>query len=120
MMGALQATAQAVNPNWSVTHFVWALEPRPVDMAPTSYGEAVVPTEPTPTSSIGPETTAEVAAYLASVGLVVSETNRRAVIAERNRLSENSVYHLKQAMLKFMYSSPRRAALFRRFYGQLG
>ena len=29
MMGALQATAQAVNPNWSVTHFVWALEPRP-------------------------------------------------------------------------------------------
>ena len=120
MMGALQATAQAVNPNWSVTHFVWALEPRPVDMAPTSYGEAVVPTEPTPTSSIGPETTAEVAAYLASVGLVVSETNRRAVIVERNRLSENSVYHLKQAMLKFMYSSPRRAALFRRFYGQLG
>jgi hypothetical protein len=120
MMGALQATAQAVNPNWSVTHFVWALEPRPVDMAPTSYGEAVVPTEPTPTSSIGPETTAEVAAYLASVGLVVSETNRRAVIAERNRLSENSVYHLKQAMLKFVYSSPRRTALFRRFYGQLG
>ncbi len=120
LMGALQATAQAVNPNWSVTHFVWALEPRPVDMAPTSYGEAVAPTEPTPTSSIGPETTAEVAAYLASVGLVVSETNRRAVIAERNRLSENSVYHLKQAMLKFIYSSPRRTALFRRFYGQLG
>jgi hypothetical protein len=120
LMGALQATAQAVNPNWSVTHFVWALEPRPVDMAPTSYGEAVAPTEPTPTSSIGPETTAEVAAYLASVGLVVSETNRRAVIAESNRLSENSVYHLKQAMLKFVYSSPRRTALFRRFYGQLG
>ena len=73
-----------------------------------------------PTSPIGPETTAEVAAYLASVGLVVSETNRRAVIAERNRLSENSMYHLKQAMLKFIYSSPRRTALFRRFYGQLG
>ena len=120
LMGALQATAQAVNPNWSVTHFVWVLEPLPVDMAPTSYRDAVGLAEPPPASSIAPEATAEVAAYLASVGLVVSETNRRAVVAERNRLSENSVYHLKQAMLKFIYSSPRRAALFRRFYGQLG
>ncbi len=120
MMGALQATAQAVNPNWSVTHFVWALEPRPVDMAPSSYGEAVVPTEPTPASSIDPKTTAEVADYLASVGLVVSETNRRAVVAQRNRLSETSVSHLKKAMFKFVYSSPRRTALFRRVYARLG
>ena len=29
MVGALLATAQSVNPNWSVTHFVWALEPLP-------------------------------------------------------------------------------------------
>ena len=48
MMGALQATAQAVNPNWSVTHFVWALEPLPADMAPLSYSEAVAPVEPRP------------------------------------------------------------------------
>jgi hypothetical protein len=116
MMGALQATAQAVNPNWSVTHFVWALEPLPVEMAPTSYGEAVAPAEPRPTSSIGPEATAEVAAYLASVGLVVSETNRRAVAEQRNSSYQ---YHLKKVVLKFLYSSPRRAAAFRRLYDRL-
>ena len=79
MVGALQATAQAVNPNWSVTHFVWALEPCPVDMAPSSYGEAVAPAASHTAASIDPKASAAVADYLASVGLVVSETNRRAV-----------------------------------------
>ena len=120
MVGALQATAQAVNPNWSVTHFVWALEPRPVDMAPSSYGEAVAPDEPQATPSIDPEATAAVADYLASVGLVVSETNRRAVRAERNRLSETSLSRSRRRpCLKFVYSSPRRAAAFRRVYARL-
>ena len=43
MVGALQATAQALNPNWSVTHFVWVLMPQVVDIAPSTYGEAVAP-----------------------------------------------------------------------------
>ena len=121
LMGALQATAQAVNPNWSVTHFVWALEPVAVDMAPSSYLEAVGTHEGTRTTPlIDPDATWAVDAYLASVGLVVSETNRRAVSAERNRLSESAIFHLKQAALKFVYSSPRRAALFKRLYRQLG
>ena len=51
LVGALQASAQAVNPNWAVTYFVWALEPCPVDMAPSSYGEAVAPLEP-PTARV--------------------------------------------------------------------
>jgi hypothetical protein len=120
MMGALQATAQAVNPNWSVTNFVWALEPQPVDMAPTSYLEAVAPDEPDQAPVVDHEATEEVAAYLASVGLVVSETNRHAVFIERNRLSQTASYHLKQFVLKFIYSSPRRAKIFKRLYGQLG
>jgi hypothetical protein len=120
MMGALQATAEAVNPNWSVTHFVWALEPQPVDMAPSSYLEAVAPEEPRPASLVSLEATEEVAAYLASVGLVVSETNRRAVYIERNRLSQTSLYHLKQLVLKLIYGSPRLGAAFKRLYGRLG
>jgi hypothetical protein len=116
MIGALQATAQAVNPRWSVTHFVWALEPRPIDLAPSSYAEAVAPTGTAPTSTIAPKARAEVEAYLASVGLVASETNRRAVAAQR---SGSYQYHLKRVFLKFVYSTPRRAAAFTRLYERL-
>jgi hypothetical protein len=116
MIGALQATAQAVNPSWSITHFVWALEPRPIDLAPSSYAEAVAPTDAAPASTIVPKATAEVEAYLASVGLVASETNRRAVSAQR---SGSYQYHLKKVFLKFAYSTPRRAAVFTRLYERL-
>ncbi len=121
MMGALQATAQAVNPNWSVTHFVWVLEPCPVDMAPSSYGEAVaVAAEQRTGPSIEPESTAAVADYLASVGLVASEINRRAVAAQRSSASTGpSLSRPKQAVLKFVYGSPRRAAAFQRVYARL-
>ena len=93
MMGALQATAQAVNPNWSVTHFVWALEPCPFDMAPSSYKEAVAPADPQTAASIDPAATTELADYLASVGLVVSETNRRAVAAHRSAGGRTPRFH---------------------------
>ena len=122
LVGALQASAQAVNPNWSVTYFVWALEPCPVDMAPSSYGEAVAPLEPLTAASINPKASAAVADYLASVGLVVSETNRRALDATRRAGGEHrsSLSLPKRAVLKVVYSSPRRAAAFRRAYGRLG
>jgi hypothetical protein len=119
MVGALQAAAEAVNPNWSVTHFVWALEPQAVEMAPTSYLEAVSPAEPPP-SGISREAAETVATYLASVGLVVSETNRRAVIAARNPSMGSSAHSLKQYILGFAYGSPRRAAIFMRLYRRLG
>ncbi len=116
MIGALEATAQAVNPNWSVTQFVWALEPRSIDLAPGSYSEAVSPTRTPPTSTITPKATAEVEAYSASVGLVASETNRRAVAAQRTGSYQ---YHLKKVVLKFVCSTPRRAKVFRRLYERL-
>ena len=59
MVGALQATAQSANPNWSVTRFVWALEPHPVDIAPSTYGEAVAPDDLQSTSTIGPKVTVD-------------------------------------------------------------
>ncbi len=119
MVGALQATAQAVNPNWAVTHFIWALEPCPVDMAPSSYGEAVAPEELQTTPSIDPEATAAVADYLASVGLVAAENNRRYFAPRRPTESGPSLSRPKQIVLKFVYGSPRRAAAFRRVYFRL-
>jgi hypothetical protein len=120
LVGALQATAQAVNHNWSVTHFVWALEPQRVEMAPTSYLEAVEPSGPEPTPSIDAEAKKAVASYLASVGLLASESMRRTPIVNRGGgVHESYGYHLKQFVLKFIYSSPRRAAAFKRLYGRL-
>jgi hypothetical protein len=120
LVGALQATAQAINPNWSVTRFVWALEPVPVDMAPTSYLEAVSPPAKEEMPTISRDASDAIATYLASVGLVVSETNRRAVTAERNRLAETPGYHLKHFVLRLIYQSPSRAAKFKRLYRRLG
>jgi hypothetical protein len=119
MVVALQATAHSVNPNWSVTRFVWALEPRPIDVAPSTYGEAVAPDDLQSTTTIDAKATATIAAYLASVGLVASETNRRAVLAKRRAAAESSLSLSKKAVLKVVYSSPRAAAAFRRLYARL-
>jgi hypothetical protein len=117
LVGALQTSAQALNPNWSIAHFVWVLEPQMIELAPSTYEEAVAPaTRPGP-ASIDPEATAAVSDYLASVGLLVSETNRRAVAAQR-RAGGPPLSLSKQAMLKFLYGSPRRAAAFKRVYGR--
>jgi hypothetical protein len=125
LVGALQATAQAVNSNWSVTHFVWVLEPHAVDMGPSSYEEAITPREAEKPGVISPSATEAVADYMASVGLVASETNRRAAAAYHAQPLAGpgpgpGVLPLaKRAMLKYVYSSPRRAATFRRVYARL-
>ena len=119
MIGALQMTAQAVNPNWSVSHFVWVLEPCPVEMAPSSYREAVTPGPSTAARSIDPQATTALVDYLASVGLVVSEANRRALIAKRTLAAMSPLFLAKRMILKFAYGSPRRAALFQRVYARL-
>jgi hypothetical protein len=119
LVGALQATAQSVNSNWSVTHFVWALEPCSVEIAPSSYREAVAPLDPPTAASIKPQASVAIADYLASVGLVVSETNRRALDARRKAADGSSLSLPKKAVLKFIYGSPRRAAAFRRAYDRL-
>jgi Glycosyltransferase WbsX len=123
MVGALQATVEAVNPNWSVTHFVWALEPHVVDIGPSSYGEAVTTAGP-PEEFIDPIASAAISEYFASVGLVTSEANRRAAdiaatIAANYAAAQRSLSAPKRAMIKFMYSSPRRAAAFKRVYARL-
>ena len=119
MVAAVQATAQAVNPNWSVTHFVWALEPCPVDMAPSSYEEAVASLAPRTAPSIAPQATAAVADYFASVGLISSETTRRAAAEQRRAAGRPPLSLSKQAFLNVVYSSPGLAAAFKRVYSLL-
>jgi hypothetical protein len=117
LVGAFQTSAQALNPNWSVAHFVWVLEPHVVELAPNTYGEAVAPATRTGPASIDPEAAAAVSDYLASVGLVVSEVNRRAVAAGR-AANGPQLPLSKQLMLKVAYGSPRRAAAFKRVYNR--
>jgi hypothetical protein len=119
MVAALQATAQAVNPNWSVTRFVWALEACPVDMAPSTYGEAVASVGPRTAPPIDPKATAAVADYFASVGLMASETTRRAVAEQRRAAGLASLSLPKRAVLKVVYSSPGMTAAFNRAYARL-
>jgi len=122
MVGALQATAQAVNANWSVVEFVWALCPNPAVPAPDTYLQAVGAAGGREEPGIDPEATAAIADYLASVGLVASEVNRRAVKAYRQGAlaavaaasGTPSLSYWKQVMLRYAYSSRRRAAVFTR------
>jgi len=119
MVAAIQATAQAVNPNWSVTHFVWTLDPCPVDMAPSSYEEAVASLAPRTGPSIAPQATAAVADYFASVGLMASETTRRAVAEQRRAAARSPLSLPKKAFLEVVYSSPGLAAAFKRVHSLL-
>ncbi len=122
MVGALHATAQAVNPNWSVTHFVWTLSPIPVTAPPASYYDAVRRLADEPEEAIDPAATAAIADYLASIGLVVSEANRRVAAAQLlhgSRSTHSSLSYSKQVFLRIAYGSPRRAAIFKRVYGWL-
>jgi hypothetical protein len=119
LVGAMQMSAQALNPNWSVAHFVWVLTPQVVDFAPTTYEEAIAPTTRSGAVSIDPKAAAAVSDYLESVGLLVSEAKRRDVAAARRAAEGPTVPWSKKIVLKFIYGSPRRAAAFKRVYGLL-
>jgi hypothetical protein len=130
MIGAIRILSDSYNPSASVEHFVWALAPHPVDDPPASFEEAVrkVPgdapeirparqahREGAGTSS---DPAGAVRDYLVSVGLVVSETNRRASMYA-GRPPAPVLPRWKRAVLRLAYSSPRSAAIFKRVYGRL-
>jgi hypothetical protein len=118
MVGALQATAEAVNPNWSVTHFVWSLTPVPRAPSPSSDAGASGSEAEEHGEELNPEALSAVSDYLASVGLVVSEVNRRAV-ATHLLGGGSTLPYSKRLVLSFVYGSPRRARLFKKVYGWL-
>ncbi len=80
LISAVRHLSQTCNPNWATHQFVWVLAPVEVGRRPRSFYEAVgSPSGP----SHEPLSRAQVRAlddYLASMGLVANETNRRAVM----------------------------------------
>jgi hypothetical protein len=123
LVGAIQVVAEATNPNWSVTQFVWVLRPCAVEALPATYYDAVAPEGGEHDPSVPEAATKAVADYLASVGLVVSEANRRAAEAVRAGAHVASpgpqLGRMKQHVLAAVYRTPRRAALFQRAYARL-
>jgi hypothetical protein len=123
LVGAIQVVAEATNPNWSVTQFVWVLRPCAVEAPPATYYDAVAPEGGEHDPSVPEAATKAVADYLASVGLVVSEANRRAAEAVRAGAHVASpgpqLGRMKQHVLAAVYRTPRRAALFQRAYARL-
>jgi len=82
MVGALRVLAEALNHDAYVTRFVWALRPVPVTDPPPSFLDAIGSNRVERTD-VSDENVRAVNDYLLSVGLIASETNRRAARSRR-------------------------------------
>lgn len=126
MVGALRVLSQSENPNAAVQQFVWALRPVPVASPARTYLDAVGMT--TDEQYRGPlSDLSAVRNYLASVGILVTEATRRAAEGGYGHTGgggpggrptmRQRIVHLKRAVLRQVYKSPRRARAFQRIYG---
>ena len=87
-IGMIRVLAASINPNASVNQYVWALRPVRVEHPPSSYLDAVGLTE----SQRQEEPRGDLRAvdnYLASVGLLAGEGNRRSTPRCRGRRQES-------------------------------
>ena len=107
MIGALRVLAETYNPQWAIREFIWALEPVPVIVAPLTLSDAVAP-QSEDVRALPDDRRHPVYDYLASVGLVASETNRRAVNLQRMRP------RWKVALHRSIRATPARAAMYER------
>ncbi len=103
LVGALRTLAEATNPSWSVEQFVWLLAPVRVDAPPGRVDDVVGPAAAD--TGVGDEPRRAVDRYLTSIGLVASETNRRAV-AGRGRPAPT----WRRALHRLARSMPRTAS----------
>ncbi len=109
MVGALAVLAEAYNPQWAVETFVWALAPTADHRCPGSFAEAVAPDPDETPRHYTEEQHRALARYLASVGLVTSETNRRAAAQGRPGAPA-----WRRTLGRLAESSPRTASAYRR------
>ena len=114
MIGALRVLSEAYNPQWAVEHFVWVLAPVEIDQSLQSAPETVAPAEETQ-RRFTDEQRASVEGYLASVGLIASETNRRAVVLRRTPRPR-----WQRALLRSVNSSPRTASAYKEVRRRIG
>ncbi len=114
MIGALHVLADACNPSSNVQQFVWSLKPVPVADPPVTYLQATGeqgadrvddPSQDDPVQ----KASRSVRSYLVSVGLVASETNRRAAKHLRFGLGPR----WKRTVTTGLERSPRVASAYR-------
>ncbi len=115
MIGALHVLAEATNPSAAVKQFVWALKPVPVPTTPATFLDAVgddgsemLDVDPDAQDPVEHASRA-VRRYLVSVGLVASETNRRAAQHLRYGLGPR----WKRAITTRIERSPRLRATYK-------
>ena len=113
MIGALRVLAQACNATMAVEQFVWALKPAPVTAPPTTLLQAIEdPRGVFETRGFQVDAIA-IDDYLGSVGLVASETNRRA--AKQLRSTDYPGFPWwKRHLLRATKRSPRFAEALRK------
>jgi len=113
MIGALRVLSEAYNPHAAVQQFVWALKPVPVNALPSTFLEAVGEADDQPAPDVHSNGERIVGAYLESVGLVASETNRRAAKQLRSP-DPRLIQRGKWVFVKTVNRSPRTAAALKR------
>ena len=106
MLGALRILAETYNPYAAVREFVWALQPVAVATPPRTLGEATAPLADDD-RELPDRLRHPVDDYLASVGIVASEINRRAVSLRRLPPPR-----WKRAVQRTVYSSSTGATLY--------
>ena len=115
MIGALRVVSETYNPGWSIEQFVWALRPVETDLAPLSgNGTGAAPVDGRQRNFTDSQRTA-VESYLASVGLLASESRRRASSfrhAPRPRW--------QRAILRYVNAHPRAASAFGEIRRRIG
>jgi Glycosyltransferase WbsX len=133
LVGALRVLSKTYNDPRAVTHFVWALAPRPVKEAVGSYTDAVLRAPEPEEITFSAKRAKTMQAYLESVGLVASEVNRRGAEVVRRRGTEEarrrrnrttklteanlSLPGWKRGVLNLAYGNPVSGAVFKRIYG---
>jgi 2-polyprenyl-3-methyl-5-hydroxy-6-metoxy-1,4-benzoquinol methylase len=125
-IGMLRMLSANENRNASVQQYVWALRPVPVDKPAATYFEAVGLSDEQRDRNPSDQLWA-VDNYLASVGLLASEGNRRSIErgyglnyggsgGDGGRALHQRLGHYKQVVLREAYKNPRRARVFQRVY----
>jgi len=115
MVGALNVLARTYNPNAAVQQFVWELKPFPVATPPATFLQAVGDVEGSAQEDSPANGSPAVGNYLASVGLIASETNRRAA----KHLRSGLVWRAKRIVLRTVSSSPLMTRAVKRARGWL-
>ena len=115
MVGALRVLSETYNPYSDVERFVWALAPTRVKEPPESISAALGEDSTATRDRLSDERRERVQQYLNSIGLVVSETERRALV-----LRSTPDPFWKRSLLKWTNASPRLSSKIGRVKRRLG